>query len=189
MQVILVTEIWGHTPHVVLMADTIGRIVNRVKIVDPYDGTDQKFKNEEKAYTSFIKQCGHDEYVRRVTHAVSEAKEPVYLVGFSAGAGAVWASVCKGTGHTVQGALCFYGSSIRTMIDTVPTVPVELIFPEHEKHFNVQSVVQALHEKPMTQCHIVPHGHGFMNPLSDNYDQKASDQWLHWIQERITSPS
>ncbi|BDQ37173.1 dienelactone hydrolase [Pseudodesulfovibrio nedwellii] len=187
MLVILVTEIWGRTPHVDLMAETLGLISNMVKVVDPYDETDQQFTNEEEAYSSFITRCGHDEYTRRVSHAVSRATEPVHLVGFSAGAGAVWATVCEGIKDTVHDALCFYGSSIRTMLDAVPTVPVELIFPEHEPHFNVQDVVHTLREKPMTQCHTVPYGHGFMNPLSANYDSEGYKLWSQWIQNHLIS--
>nr|WP_321513780.1 dienelactone hydrolase family protein [uncultured Pseudodesulfovibrio sp.] len=187
MQIILVTEIWGRTAHVDLMAEAFDRASHAVTVIDPYDGHDRKFGNEQEAYAAFITQCGHDEYARRVCHAVSEAQEPVYLIGFSAGAGAVWQAVCQEQAHTIPGALCFYGSSIRTMLDAVPTVPVELIFPDHESHFDVQCVVQSLQGKPMTKCHVVPYGHGFMNPLSENYDGEGYERWFHWILDRIKS--
>lgn len=187
MLIILVTEIWGRTPHVDLMAETLGRISNVVEVVDPYNGTDQQFANEEEAYSSFITRCGHDEYARRVSHVVSRATEPVFLVGFSAGAGAVWATACEKATPNVQSAICFYGSSIRTMLDAVPSVPVEIISPEHEPHFDVQGMLHTLRDKPMTQCHTVPYGHGFMNPLSANYNNEGYTFWLKWIQNHLIS--
>ncbi len=185
MHVILVTEIWGHTKYVNKMADAFLCNASSVSVVDPYNGTDPGFVNEEEAYSCYLSECGHSEYAKRVSLALSRATAPVCLVGFSAGAGAVWSAVCKKEVDRAQGAICFYGSSIRTMTELVPSIPVDLVFSEHEPNFEVTQVVQALQKHPLTDCHLTPYGHGFMNPLSANYNSNAYQQWLTWIQDRV----
>ncbi|QGY40561.1 dienelactone hydrolase [Pseudodesulfovibrio cashew] len=184
MRIMLVTEIWGRTPHVERLAAGLGHAANRVSIIDPYGGYDPAFPSEEAAYDTFIGRCGHAAYAERVSEALAEADSPVCLVGFSAGAGAVWAAVCGDNAGRACGAIGVYGSAIRSMTDLDPKVPIELIFPEIEPHFDVAALVRSLRGKPNVSCRTVPQGHGFMNPLSVNYDEAACEQWAAWIAQR-----
>lgn len=187
MTIILVTEIWGKTSHVELMADALRRVASTVLIVDPYDGTDPGFLTEDEAYTEYLAVCGHSEYASRVARELAKAVEPVYLVGFSAGAGAVWSTVTGVNDSALKAAFCFYGSSIRTTLDRTPSVPTYLIFPNHEKHFDVDEVIMGLQKGDMTHCHQADCGHGFMNPMSENYSKRAHDLWFDWMLEKIVS--
>lgn len=186
MDIIIVTEIWGRTQYVEAFASSLGSSKNRIRVIDPYDGYDPKFVSEEDAYSTFTTACGHDGYAEQVCLAISQQTAPVCLVGFSAGAGAVWSAVCRNEFSFVKGAICFYGSSIRKMTELSPSVPVELIFSEYELHFEVKETIKALEHKPKVTCHVAPYRHGFMNPLSVNYDTKAYHQWLAWTQNRIS---
>ncbi|QJB57045.1 dienelactone hydrolase family protein [Pseudodesulfovibrio sp. zrk46] len=185
MTILLVTEIWGRTSHVEAMADALRSVGNSVLIVDPYDGTDPGFVNEDEAYAEYLAACGHEEYARRVVQGLCEVEGPVSLLGFSAGAGAVWAAVTEVTGEALS-AFCFYGSSIRTMHDRTPRVPTYLVFPNYEKHFDVDEVIVQLQGKDRTQCFKADGGHGFMNPMSENYSENLHKLWFDWILEKLS---
>lgn len=180
MDILLATEIWGRTPHVDALANSLHPFAGRVMVADPYDGRDPCFPNETSAYAAYLEHCGHEEYARRVTLAAAEAAEPVFLVGFSAGAGAVWTAICT-ENLPVAGACCFYGSAIRNLSDTTPNAPVDLIFPDQEDHFDVAALADVLAAKPLTRCHRAGAGHGFMNPLSANYSPAEHRFWMDWL--------
>ena len=187
MHVLIATEIWGRTPHIEKLAGTLESAADAVTVIDPYSGTDPGFRDEDQAYAAFLELCGHEKYARRVRQALHKAVQPVFLAGFSAGAGAVWSAVCaQDTGHA-RYAACFYGSGIRTMTERVPRVPVDMIFPGHEPHFDVLALADTLREKPLIRCRMVPQGHGFMNPLSVRYDKEAARHWTAWLQQKIES--
>ena len=180
MEIILATEIWGRTPHTDALADLLRPHAGKVTVTDPFDGRDPHFTTEEQAYAAYLGRGGLDPYARRVTDLAREATHPALLIGFSAGAGAVWAAVCA-QGVPMLRACCFYGSSIRTMADRVPTAPVDLIFPDSEPHFDVNALAAELETKPLATCHRADAGHGFMNPLSANHDETATRLWTDWL--------
>lgn len=187
MHIIFATEIWGRNPHVDAMAAYFEDIASKVTVVDPYDGTDPAFGSEEDAYARYEAECGHEKYAQRVLEALQQSTEPTCLVGFSAGAGAVWSAVCAENVGAAKGAVCFYGSHIHNMMDYVPKVPVDLVFTENEPKFDVETVARSLQDIPLAQCYITPFEHGFMNPLSENYHQEAHGFWLQWIKDQIVS--
>ena len=189
MHILIATEIWGRTPHVDALAQTLRKGRHDSLIVDPYDGLDPAFGSEDEAYAAYIEHCGHAAYARRVSQALHGLDGPVVLIGFSAGAGAVWATVCMDTPAPVVQAACFYGSAIRTMADKVPAVPVDLIFPAHESHFDVGELAARLQTKPHVTCHMTSEGHGFMNPLSAYHSADATSHWTRWLTETIDSLS
>jgi dienelactone hydrolase len=187
MLILIATEIWGRTPHVDALAESLRPAGGHVTIIDPYAGADPGFRDEDEAYAGFLEQCGHEAYAHRVRQVLRAAEEPVFLAGFSAGAGAVWSAVCALDTDHARHAACFYGSAIRTMADLVPRVPVDMIFPAHEPRFDVLALADALGRTPLVDCHVVPEGHGFMNPLSTQYDESAARHWTAWLKGRIES--
>lgn len=188
MQLIIVTEIWGRTRHVDALGKALGPVCGNVLLVDPYDGKNPCFGSERQAYAAFTERCGHLEYARRVEQALP-ADEKVFLLGFSAGAGAVWSALGCSNAANIGGAMCFYGSSIRNMVDeaarSVFSCQVELIFPEYEPHFDVQALISKLRAYSGVTCQTVPFGHGFMNPLSQNYDERGCNSWIKRVSERL----
>ncbi|MEZ7198619.1 dienelactone hydrolase family protein [Pseudodesulfovibrio karagichevae] len=180
MEIILATEIWGRTPHTDVLAALLRPHADRVTVADPYDGRDPHFSSEEQAYAAYLDHGGLTPYARRVKALAKQAARPVLLIGFSAGAGAAWAAVCT-QGLPLLRACCFYGSAIRTMADRTPLAPVDLIFPDHEPHFDVDELAATLQAEPLVTCRRADAGHGFMNPLSENYDETASRRWTDWL--------
>ena len=185
MHLIIATEIWGRTRHVDTLADELRPLVGSVTVVDPYKGADPEFRSEEQAYAAFQEHCKLKEYGQRVASVLCASCAPTCLLGFSAGGGAVWSVLCAQDEELARLGICFYGSQIRNMIHLTPRAPMELVFPEHEPHFDVQALANMLHAKPYVRCHTPPYGHGFMNPLSRNYNQEGRREWLEWIKKRI----
>ena len=180
VEIILATEIWGRTPHTDALADRLRPYAAKVAVADPYDGRDPRFPSEEQAYAAYLGHGGLEPYARRVTAMAADAAHPVLLIGFSAGAGAAWAAACT-QGTRLVHACCFYGSAVRTMADRTPLAPVDLIYPDSEPHFDVNALAAELVAKPLTSCHRAEAGHGFMNPLSRNYNETASRRWTDWL--------
>lgn len=185
MHIIFATEIWGKTPYVDGMVSFFEDIATKITVVDPYDGTDPAFTSEEDAYARYVSECGHDRYARKVIEAAQQTTEPACLIGFSAGAGAVWSAACADNVGAVVGAICFYGSPIRNMMDYTPKVPVDLVFSDKEKSFEVEPVARELQDLPLAQCYITPFAHGFVNPLSANFHKEACQFWLQWIKDQL----
>ncbi|WP_034633338.1 hypothetical protein [Maridesulfovibrio bastinii] len=186
MHLILVTEIWGKTRYVDALAAELERMVSGISVVDPYDGVAIDFSCEEAAYDHYLKACGHKAYAAKLAQEVSKIDSPTLLIGFSAGATAVWSVVCESCFVAVNRAICFYGSGIRLMQDRNPEVNTDLIFPNHEPHYNVDEIIDNLQCINLVECHKADYGHGFMNQLSVNYNEKAYQQWTHWIKNKIS---
>lgn len=185
MHIIIATEIWGKTPHVDAMVASFEEIASKVTVVDPYDGADPAFASEEAAHACYKEQCGDAVYAQRVAKTIAEAAEPVCLLGFSAGAGAVWTAASNSSVDTVKAAVCFYSSSIHTMTDYVPKVPVEFVFAKEEPHYDVENVARSLQDIKNVQCYITPFEHGFLNPASAQYDSEVYFFWLQWIKDQL----
>ncbi|MCT4536422.1 dienelactone hydrolase family protein [Halodesulfovibrio sp.] len=185
MHIIIATDIWGKTPHLNAMAASFEEIASKVTIVDPYDGGDPEFASKDAAYAHYKEQCGDAAYVERVSQAVAEATESVCLLGFSAGAGAVWSAVSGSSVGTVKAAVCFYSSSIHTMTDYLPKVPVEFVFAKEEPHYDVENVARTLQDIENVQSYITPFEHGFLNPASAQYDSEVYFFWLQWIKDQL----
>ncbi|HBW14891.1 MAG TPA: dienelactone hydrolase [Desulfovibrio sp.] len=186
MHIILATEIWGHTPHVDTLAERLRSCASDVVVIDPYDGTDPDFGCEQDAYAAYCRQCGHEAFAARVEQALVRAGGDTVLVGFSAGATAVWSVLCAAECEA-RGGVGFYGSGIRTLLDRIPRAPVELVFPAYEEHFDVGTVVDSLAAQPDVRCHVVPQGHGFMNPLAAHFDPSAHEAWTAWLVRRMAA--
>ena len=180
MEIILATEIWGRTPHIDALSARLRPHARRVTVADPFDGHDPRFSSEEEAHAAYLDRGGLEPYARRIKALVAATAPPVLLMGFSAGAGAVWVAACTEDTPIIH-ACCFYGSPIRTMADRTPRVPIDLIFPDHEPHFDVDELANTLTAKPLVTCHRANAGHGFMNPLSANHDETASRHWTDWL--------
>ena len=189
VHIILGTEIWGRTAHVDAMAESLKEIAAAVTVVDPYDGTDQNFASEEEAYASFQNAGGYESLEKKIAAAMEETEDTAYLLGFSAGAGAIWSALNNTENANAKAAWCFYSSAIYKMMEHTPSIPVEMIFPDSEKNFDVEAIARDLQDKPNVQCYITPFAHGFLNPAYDHFDQEVYNFWIDWIKDQITIAS
>lgn len=187
MHVLIATDIWGRTTHVDAIAKRLRCCGRSVTVVDPYLGEHTAFTTEDNAHNAFLKKCGHIQYGSLVSHVLGKQQGPVFLVGFSAGAAAVWQASGSEMARTASAAACFYGSQIRNMMELQPAITVDLVLPKSEPHFSVDDLIEGMRAHPMVTCHKTSYLHGFMNILSDNYDTIGYEQWMSWLTNRIQS--
>lgn len=62
---------------------------------------------------------------------------------------------------------------------------IELFFPEEEPHFDVVELMARLSRREGVVCHQTRYLHGFMNPLSVNFDAKAYAEYLLVLEDRL----
>lgn len=137
------------------------------------------FGTEAQAYTYFMANVGLKKYGEIVLSGLEKEPVQISLIGFSAGASAVWK--ISGSLHPkkVKHAICFYGSQIRHLAGINPAIPVEHILPSHEPGFNVDELAHCLSDKANVTVHKTPYLHGFMNELSVNYSQTGYTEYVN----------
>lgn len=184
MHTILATEIYGQNEHTDSMGACLVGPGQDVEIVDPYGGTRLGHISEDDAYARFQQTCGPERYaamvVRRAWSAVVASGGPLLAVGCSAGAAAVWSLACDGA-PGLRYAVCFYGSGIRHSAYREPRCPVEVILPRHESHFDVAALARELAGRRNIILRPTRFSHGFMNPLSGNYDPQGHKDWMQHL--------
>lgn len=186
---VLITDIFGRTKYVESLANALS---SQVEIIDPYQGETITFENEAAAYRYFIEQTSVEAYAQlvydRTQQLTSKGVSAIKLLGFSIGASAVWLlndNVRFSQNHTIDWSMCFYGSQIRHATHLKPNVKTIFVFPQAEQHFDVTKVITALSSANKVELNVTSHRHGFMNPLSVNYNKQAYLTYIDYINARL----
>lgn len=185
MNHIIVADIFGKTPALIALANTINADV----IVDPYSGEHMNFKNEAQAYNYFTENIGLDKYLETLLKTVKECSGECILVGFSIGASVIWQLsqlASKKITNKVIYATCFYGAQIRHLTELSPKFDVKLIFPKKEPHFDVSALQQVLARKLNVTAIQVDFLHGFMNTHSNNFSHVAYEKYLGLLRRDLS---
>ncbi|OIQ48260.1 MAG: hypothetical protein BM565_02480 [Gammaproteobacteria bacterium MedPE] len=169
--IIIVSDIFGHNDYLTqFIADC--KLSSVANVIDPYSGRSLQFDGQVDAYDCFTRHGGLDALTRKVKQVVSTLTQPCFLIGFSAGASAVWRVLADNDcADMIEGGLCFYPGQIRHHLTLAPLSPVELIFPSHETHFELQPVIESVRLLPNTQCQQLDVQHGFMNRQLVAFDE------------------
>lgn len=173
MPLVIVTDIFGAQPEVLLQFDQLGL---DYLCVQPYDHQPPSFTDDNEAYQYFLAHGALEAYSKKLGELLKAQTEPVFLVGFSAGAAACWANLVL-EHLTIAFCVGFYGGQIRQMTHLQPLYPTELIFAE-ETHFSVSELMDALAGKTSLRQSFVPYPHGFMNQLSKGYHAETAG--VYW---------
>lgn len=145
----------------------------QLHLIGPYLAQPQSFASEADAYQYFIENVTLEDYVKRLQQKLSAISGNKLLVGFSMGGSAIWQLYSQNSVAQSLAAICFYSSQIRHMTQLTPNIPTRLILPAIEQHFSVIELSAVLQEKLAVVIEQSEYFHGFMNPLSTNYDQHA----------------
>ena len=173
MQLVIVTDIFGAQSEVLLQFQQLS---SDYLCVQPYDHQPPVFADDQEAYQYFLEHAGMEAYCNTLSEVLKAQTQPVFLLGFSAGAAACWANLAL-KHLTVKACVGFYGGQIRQMTHLQPLYPTELIFAE-ETHFSVPELMSTLANKANVKQSIAPYPHGFMNVLSKGYQAEAAQ--LYW---------
>jgi dienelactone hydrolase len=188
MKVIIASDIFGRTPQLEELACRISPNIDDMTIVDPYQGIDKQFIDEQTAYDYFQKNIGIEQYQKVILKIINQSSDNLILIGFSVGAAAIWNLSDKVINPEKMRAVCFYGSQIRYSTDINPDMKMTLIFPEHEPHFEVKNLISQLSQKKNVDCKTSPFLHGFMNKKSVNFNDNGYMQYLNFLKIRLLNP-
>ncbi|MFB5087765.1 dienelactone hydrolase family protein [Psychrobacillus sp. PGGUH221] len=174
--IIVVHEIYGINQHMNYICRTLSEKGFDVICPSLYElETSFEYIQEEVAYKHFMENVGFTNASKKIKCVLSDMKdryEKVYIVGFSVGATIAW--LCSDE-NGVDGIVGFYGSRIRSYIEIEPLCPSLLFFPEIEKSFNVNELIQRLEEKNI-KVHKFNGHHGFSDPFSHKYHEKSAQK-------------
>jgi len=180
MQLVIATDIFGAQSEVLAQLDLLGA---DYICVQPYDHSPPVFVDDIEAYQYFQAHGALEAYSNTLGEVLKAQTEPVFLVGFSAGAAACWANLVVEQ-LTVAQCVGFYGGQIRQMTHLQPLYPTELIFAE-ETHFSVTELMDALAGKTNLKQSFIPYPHGFMNPLSKGYQRDSALEQFNRLSRQI----
>ncbi len=182
---LLVSDIFGKTAHLGLFAQ---QLCGNVDLFDPYKGELQPAMSEQFQYQRFLTYCGHDNYFENVHVKLAAIRQPTTVVAFSAGATAVWRAQAELRNDQIKNVIGFYPSQIRHHLELEASVPCRFIFPRSEVHFDIAPVIKALKSKANVDCEVTNFAHGFMNPLSDNFNQLGYQQFTKQLTKEKLTP-
>lgn len=175
MRLMLVSDIFGDTPALRKLAEAID---TNASIIHPYHDTTPSFNTEQDAYQYFCDRVGLAQYTQHLFQELSKITEPVFLLGFSVGASAIWQLSEQVEPGKIRLAKGYYGSQIRNNHALTPQFPLELIFPASESHFSVAELMTALQGRQNTSIRQTKFNHGFMNRLSENFSREGYQREL-----------
>lgn len=178
MELIVASDIFGRTPHLDALVAEVSSAFTRIRILSPYGDRAPEFGNEARAYAYFQENIGLNGYMDLLGRARADATSPLRLLGFSVGASALWGLSGSPLVHEDALAVCFYGSQIRHLTHIDPKMNMVMFFPAREPHFHVDRLISKLSGKTQVRCAVTRYLHGFMNPLSGNYDKTAYREYI-----------
>ncbi|MCG8635547.1 MAG: hypothetical protein MI863_17060 [Desulfobacterales bacterium] len=173
MKIIIAPDIFGNTPALARLARKLEKTITGacVDIIDPY-GENVFFRQEDEAYAYFTTHLNIPAYSDMISARLSGEKQPVILLGFSAGGSAVWHLSGRADSAAAVRGIVFYGSQIRYHRDISPGFDMNLIFPAAEPHFDVDDLIEVLSPAPGVTISRADGLHGFMNEYSKNYSRE-----------------
>jgi len=188
LHIIIVTDIYGCTKQINDFSKDLVKQGMTVSIISPYKTAIKTLEDESLYYQTYLDECGHDQYVNKVTDDLDNTPDNTILITFSAGASAAWKALDNLKQLTItkiKHLIAFYPTRIRHYLDVEPQVPVSIIFPHQEAHFEIKEVISKLSQKDNVKSIKTPWLHGFMNKQSKHFENKAS---LHFFQ-LLSQPS
>ncbi|MFZ6847855.1 hypothetical protein [Undibacterium sp. RuRC25W] len=172
--VLIATDVFGHTPAVASLVRQLG---TSAIVVSPWDTPEPVFRTEQDAYQAFIIDGGIARYAEKLQRICSQHDHLRFIIGFSAGASALWINSEHVHMQKIHTAVLFYGSRIRDYRDIKPACPVRLIFAEHEVAFATTELVSDLHQRGYPVELVKGTKHGFMNAYSRGYCVKSQTRY------------
>lgn len=185
MKALLVSDIFGVTTYFKQLKKILEPNVSGILSIDPYQGEEQDFEQEAQAYSAFLQRCGHEEYFIRLLAAVDRV-QPDIVIGFSSGASAAW-KLANDQQRSCKRIIGFYPSQIVHPAHEPFTSSTTIIFPTHEKIYDVNTAINTLEGVENLQIRSVDGHHGFINPTCSGYDKTLFQQGLRWIEQQLAT--
>jgi hypothetical protein len=176
---LIATDIFGETKQVKEFAGSLGEN-QTVKIVSPYQNQ-PVFCIEKLAYQHFCLVGGIDHYKNILRSTLLASSECKVIIGFSAGAAALYALLSEVELNKKPQIYLFYPSQIRHMLSLEPKINCNIIFPASEPHFDIKAVIDDLKRRSQIKIQHTHYQHGFMNKLSKGFSQEGYTFYSHYF--------
>ncbi len=174
--VVILSDIFGVTPALRQLAQDIAPGQQCV-IIDPYQGQEMAFATEALAYQYFTEQLGLANYLTMVKYkltGLAHITPPGCVLGFSVGGSVLWQLAAEQPKLLAPALnIACYASQVRNMRELKPQVPIELVMPKSEAHFNVDALSEHLVNRVNVKISKTDYFHGFANQCSTNFDPQG----------------
>ena len=181
---LIASDIFGLSESFLSLLEDIN-IPEQAIIVSPYQQPQPCFENEQQAYECFQKHGGIDAYIVSLTHIFTSHTGITKVIGFSAGAAAMY-KVMSNLSISDVALYLFYPGQIRYFLDQHPSSPCHIIFPDSESHFSLPDVTKVLKQQSNVVVEQNTYHHGFMNKDSKGFDQTAYYYYCQMLNELLT---
>ena len=188
MTIFIVTDIFGRTDCLDQLIEDLEIDKESVQIIDPYNGRERSFSNENDAYSAFVAECGMQHYAATVSRIITEDRSgDNYAIGFSVGASALWIASGRPDAMLLKKCICFYSSQIRNYPEVEPNTEIDIYFAATEPAYDVAELITTLSHKPGVHCFTTAHLHGFMNRKSVNFSQAGYNHYLTLVKKSLSN--
>ncbi|GLX79433.1 hypothetical protein tinsulaeT_27730 [Thalassotalea insulae] len=184
--IVIVSDIFGSTPALNEFALAIADGQQSI-IIEPYQGQQMIFSCEQSAYQYFTEHVGLENYVIEAKRQLSRLSDVDVVIGFSIGGSVLWQLSAQAPQLLSSDLnMAFYASQIRNMTELKPQVPIELIMPKSETHFDVAALAKKLVTYPKVKVRHTSYLHGFINRCSDNFSLQGYQQFCQQLKPLVT---
>jgi hypothetical protein len=182
-KVLLASDIFGLSNALLsLLEETT--ITDHVKVVTPFNQVKTQFESEQQAYQCFQKHGGIGSYVVQITEILKADTEINQVIGFSAGAAALYKVMSDIANKNIRLTL-FYPRQIRYFLDKHPNSPCHIVFPKVEQNFSLSKVIKALEQQSNVKIEQNIYQHGFMNKDSSGFSQLAYQEYSQMLKALV----
>lgn len=173
--VVMLHAIWGVTPHLRQLSESLAEQGYEVLLPSLIDAADAAFPDEDTTPTILSARMAIGERtgwgastLPRVQACIDALKGPVYAMGFCYGGTTAWLAACRCVGLTAVSA--FYGGDIATYRDETPKVPTILHFGKTDTMIPLADVEAIRERHPDLPIYLYDAGHAFVAPNGHHPD-------------------
>ena len=173
--VVLLHAIWGVTPHLRQLSDSLADQGYEVLLPSLMDAADAAFPVEDttpailEARMAMGEQTGWGaSTLPRVQACIDALQGPVFAMGFCYGGTTAWLAACRCEGLTAVSA--FYGGDIAAYRDETPKVPTILHFGKTDTMIPLADVDAIGERHPDLPIYLYDAGHAFVAPNGHHPD-------------------
>lgn len=173
--VVLLHAIWGVTPHLRQLSDSLADQGYEVLVPSLMDAADAAFPVEDTTPTILGARMAMGEQtgwgastLPRVQACIDALEGPVSAMGFCYGGTTAWLAACRCEGLTAVSA--FYGGDIAAYRDETPKVPTILHFGKTDAMIPLADVEAIRDRHPELPIYLYDAGHAFVAPNGHHPD-------------------
>ena len=173
--VVMLHAIWGVTPHLRQLADSLAEQGYEVMVPSLMDAADADFPVEDTTPAILDERMAMGQLtgwgastLPRVQACVDALQGPVFAMGFCYGGTTAWLAACRCEGLAAVSA--FYGGDIAGYRDETPKVPTILHFGKTDGLIPLADVDAIRDAHPEMPIYLYDAGHAFVAPSGHHPD-------------------